>query len=99
MKDVLRHQAEGWGFRKTRLSDRFGFDDAKDRLPDDGEMLLIVGPNGSLRFFTHASQPRPRPGDTIIAYSPRPARSAEEAAAKNAAKRSPRAAPPAEAAT
>jgi NhaP-type Na+/H+ or K+/H+ antiporter len=70
VEDLIERQASGWRFRKTRLSERFGFEDAKDNLPDAGQMLLLVRPNGTMRFFTHASQPVPKAGDTVIAYSP-----------------------------
>jgi hypothetical protein len=33
-------------------------------------MLLLVRANGRLRFFTHASQPTPGAGDTIVWFAP-----------------------------
>ncbi len=87
VEDLVDRQRSGWVFRKTRLSERFGFDDAKERLPDAGQMLLLVRSDGTLRFFTHASQPVPRAEDTVIAYSPPLERTAAAAAAKNAAKK------------
>ncbi|MGN3974773.1 cation:proton antiporter [Tsuneonella sp. SYSU-LHT278] len=84
VEDLIERQREGWVFRKTRLSDRFGFDDAKEILPDAGQMLLLVRPDGTLRFFTHASQPAPRAGDTIVSYSPPQSRSAALAGERKA---------------
>lgn len=74
--DVEQRQSEGWVFRKTRLSEQFGLEDAKAALPDEAEILLLVRANGRMRFFTHAATPEPRPGDTVISFSPPQARPA-----------------------
>ncbi len=86
VEDLIARQREGWVFRRTRLSEQFNFDDAKEKLPDAGQMLLLLRPDGTLRFFTHASQPEPQAGDTVISYSPPQERTAEAAAAKKAKK-------------
>ncbi len=86
VEDLIARQREGWVFRKTRLSEQFNFDDAKEKLPDSGQMLLLLRPDGTLRFFTHATQPEPQAGDTVISYSPPQERTAEAAAAKKAKK-------------
>jgi NhaP-type Na+/H+ or K+/H+ antiporter len=70
VEDVVERQRQGWEFRNTRLSDQFTFKDAEDALPEANQMLLLVRPNGVLRFFTHASQPTPQAGDTIVSFSP-----------------------------
>jgi hypothetical protein len=88
VEDLMERQRAGWVFRKTRLSERFGFADAKEKLPDAGQMLLLVRPDGTLRFFTHASQPAPRAEDTVVSYSPPQERSAAAAAAKKAPRKS-----------
>ena len=78
---------EGWVIRKTKLSDQFNMEDAEVMLPEAANMLMIVGPGGSLRFFTHADTPRPEAGDTIISFSPPREPSPETAAAKKAGRR------------
>ena len=70
VEDVVERQRQGWEFRNTRLNDQFTFKDAEDALPEANQMLLLVRPNGTLRFFTHASQPTPQAGDTIVSFSP-----------------------------
>ncbi|GGD88095.1 sodium/hydrogen exchanger [Tsuneonella deserti] len=70
VEEVDERQRQGWAFRKTRLSDQFGFEDAKEALPEANQMLLLVKPNGNLRVFSHASQPTPQAGDTIVSFSP-----------------------------
>lgn len=67
---IVERERDGWGFRKTRLTEQFDFDAAKADLPDAADMLLLVRKNGMLRFFSHASRPTPQPGDTIISYVP-----------------------------
>lgn len=74
--DVNERQAQGWIFRKTRLSEEFKFEDARELLPDTGHLLLVVRKDGTLRFFTHAARPDPRPGDTVISFTPPKTRSA-----------------------
>ena len=68
--DVNDRQAQGWIFRKTRLSEEFDFDAAQQILPESGHLLLVVRKSGTLRFFTHAARPEPRPGDTVISFTP-----------------------------
>ena len=76
--DVNERQAQGWVFRKTRLSDEFKFEDARELLPESGHLLLLLRKDGTLRFFTHASRPEPRPGDTVISFTPPKSRMAGE---------------------
>lgn len=80
--DVQRRQMEGWEFRQTKLSERFDIDDAKIVLPDSANMLLILKPDGRMRFFTHAAVPTPQAGDVIVSYSPPRALDPEKAAAR-----------------
>jgi hypothetical protein len=77
---------EGWVFRRTRLSDKFGMEDARAALPEAASMLLLVEPDGELRFFTHAAAPEPESGDIIISYAPPEEMTAEDQAARRAAK-------------
>ncbi len=84
--DVNERQTQGWTFKKTKLSDEFDFEDAQEKLPDSATLLLIVRKSGTLRFFTHAVRPEPRPGDTIISFGPPKMKTPEERAAKRAAK-------------
>lgn len=78
--DVNERQAQGWIFRKTKLSDEFKFEDAREHLPESGHLLLLLRKDGTLRFFTHAARPDPRPGDTVISFTPPRSRTAEESA-------------------
>ncbi len=70
MADLHKRQNDGWVFRKTKLSEQFKMEDAREVLPEAANMLLLLRPDGRMRFFTHASAPEPQAGDTIISYSP-----------------------------
>lgn len=84
--DVHQRQQEGWVFRRTKLSEKFDVEDAREKLPEAGSMLLLIEPDGEMRFFTHAAAPEPKPGDTIISYSPPRSKTPEEQAARRSAK-------------
>jgi len=68
--EVAERTAQGWGFRKTKLSDEFDFEKAQENLPERANMLLLVREGGELRFFTHAAKPTPKAGDTILSFLP-----------------------------
>ena len=70
MAELRMRQAEGWKFRKTRLSEQFGYEQACALLPEGSEQLMLLREDGSLRFFTHLSQPEPAEGDVVISYCP-----------------------------
>ncbi len=84
--DVHQRQQEGWVFRRTKLSEKFDVEDAREKLPEASSMLLLIEPDGEMRFFTHAAAPEPKPGDTIISYSPPRSKTPEEQAARRSAK-------------
>jgi len=70
VEDIMAREEKGWTFRKTRISEQFGFEETRDSLPAGADMLLLVRRSGTLRFFSHASRPTPQPGDTILSYVP-----------------------------
>jgi NhaP-type Na+/H+ or K+/H+ antiporter len=71
-----RRLIEGWVFRKTTLTDEFGFDAYRATLSEDAQLLFAQKANGRLSFATTNSGPRPGAGDTVVAFSP-PADSAQ----------------------
>jgi NhaP-type Na+/H+ or K+/H+ antiporter len=70
VEEIVERERSGWLFRKTRVTEQFGFDAIKADLPDESDTLLLVRKTGALRFFSHASRPTPQPGDTILSYVP-----------------------------
>lgn len=87
VEDVSERQAQGWVFRKTKLTEEFAFEDARQRLPDAANMLLLVRGDGTMRFFTHAARPEPRSGDTIVSFSPAQSRAPESGSARRGARK------------
>ena len=87
VEEVAERLREGWIFRRTKLSENFKFEDAKDTLPASANMLLLLKKDGRMRFFTHLATPTPAPGDTVISFSPEQRASAEEKSQHHAAKR------------
>lgn len=70
VEEVNRDKAEGWVFRRTRLTDQFSFENLQARLPDESQFLMVLRKDGQLRFFTHASNPEPSSGDVVLSYTP-----------------------------
>ncbi|KQR87547.1 cation:proton antiporter [Sphingomonas sp. Leaf343] len=70
VEEIVSRERQGWGFRKTRITERYDFDAIKADLPDEADMLLLLRKNGALRFFSHATRPTAQPGDTILSYAP-----------------------------
>ncbi|WBO22929.1 cation:proton antiporter [Sphingomonas abietis] len=68
--ELDERERDGWSFRKTRISEHFDFDALKSVLPDGADMLLLLRPNGVIRFFTHVSRPLPEAGDIVLSYAP-----------------------------
>ena len=55
VEDILRREAAGWTFRKTRISEQFKFDHARSILPDEADMLFVLRKDGRI-----LSSPMPR---------------------------------------
>lgn len=89
LSDLQERQRQGWVFRKTRISDKFGAEDVKGVLPEDAHMLLLVRKSGAMRFFTHVAAPEPAPRDVVISYAPPTPKRAAAAIAKRKARTSP----------
>jgi len=70
LDELSAREAAGWGFRRTKISEKFDFDALKALLPDDADLLLLVQPSGMVKFFTHASRPTPDVGDVVLSYAP-----------------------------
>jgi len=83
--EVDQRQKEGWVFRRTKLTEEFTIDDAREKLGEKANMLLLLRENGTMRFFTHAARPEPRPGDIVITYTPQHLKRAEAESAKREA--------------
>ena len=71
VEELNRRRDEGWRLRANGPSE-MSVDSKQPEVQDfpEADPLLILGNNGRLRFFTHATRPKPRPGETVIVYAP-----------------------------
>lgn len=67
---LMSRLAEGWSFRKTKLTDEFDFDSYRSTLASDAQVILLARPNGRLTFVTIGSGASPSTGDTVLAFCP-----------------------------
>ncbi len=67
---LQRRHFDGWNFQRTRLSEKFSFDDYLAQRPDESEILFVMRKNKALSFSTSAARPRVEAGDVVVAYAP-----------------------------
>ena len=71
VEDVAARDAADWTFAALTVADAESYAAAIAALPGDGGPLLLIRRSDALRFFTHASNPVPAAGETVLAYAPR----------------------------
>lgn len=70
VEQVAARDEAGWTFGALAVDNAASAATAIAALPDDGGPLLLLRRTGGLRFFTHASNPTPVSGETVLAYAP-----------------------------
>ena len=70
VEEVAARDDAGWTFGALAIEGGTDAAAATAALPPEGGPLLLIRRSGALRFFTHASNPAPAAGDTILAYAP-----------------------------
>lgn len=70
VEDVALRSNKGWRFASIAVEDPADYATVIAALPDEAGPLLLMRRNGLLRFFSHASNPSPMPGDTVLVYAP-----------------------------
>ena len=70
VEEVEARERAGWMFVSAKIGEEEQLSELAARLPDGAELLLLIRQSGKLRFFSHASQPLPEAGDTVVAYCP-----------------------------
>ena len=70
VEEIMERLGQDWRLRKTKLSETFRFENAKEALPPSAELVLLLKADGRMQFFTHALRPTPNPGDTVISFAP-----------------------------
>ncbi len=66
--DLVDRAREGWIFSKTRLTEKFTFDDFRANLADDEEPIAVIKPDRRLLFFSTEARPLIETGDEIISF-------------------------------
>jgi NhaP-type Na+/H+ or K+/H+ antiporter len=84
--------AQGWAFRRTRITEKFSLDAYRATLGPGGE-VVAVDRAGALAFTVQGRRPAIQPGDSVIAFVP------PEATARRTEERARRARDQADAAT
>jgi NhaP-type Na+/H+ or K+/H+ antiporter len=70
---LIERIAQGWTFRKTKLTEQFDFGAYSSGLSDDAEIIFALKPDGRVSFATINAEPDPGVGDLIVAFvSPKP---------------------------
>ena len=64
VEEVHARMLSGWTLGSSAVGEPAA------EVPDGGDPLLLLRANGSVRFFTHASKPKPEVGDTVVAFAP-----------------------------
>jgi len=73
-EELLSRWYRGWTFQKTRLTDEFDFDKCMAACPADSLAVAIVRESGGVEFQSPEQPVKPRTGDQVIWFGPRPPR-------------------------
>lgn len=66
--DLIDKVNSGWGFSKTRLSEKFGFTDYKNQLQEGEQPVAVLKPDNKLLFFSAQARPVIEDGDEVISF-------------------------------
>jgi NhaP-type Na+/H+ or K+/H+ antiporter len=68
-----RRLAEGWGFRKTTLSEDYDESDLRSDTPEEAR-LMLARRGDRLLWLTGSEPPRLLPDDVVLSFAPEPSR-------------------------
>src|SRR3546814_13909470 len=76
--DALQGRIDaGWTFSRTNITEKFGYDQFREQLPEGAEPVAVLDEDNNLLLFSTAARPVIEPGDSVIAfYPPEPPRQA-----------------------
>ncbi|MEO1046138.1 MAG: sodium:proton antiporter [Pseudomonadota bacterium] len=66
--DLVDRARAGWVFSRTRLTEKFSYDDFRANLGEGEEPVAILKPNQKLLFFSAQARPVIEQGDQIISF-------------------------------
>jgi hypothetical protein len=71
-EEMLRNWYRGWEFRRTLLSEAFGFEDYLAQNPPGTLAIALIGKNGKVTFNSPEQELKPKAGDVVISYGLKP---------------------------
>lgn len=69
-EDFMRLYYHGWEFRKTQLTEEYGYEDYLQDQPQETILIGVVTKYGQISFYPIANLAPPHPGDIVISFSP-----------------------------
>jgi NhaP-type Na+/H+ or K+/H+ antiporter len=69
-EELLRRFYQGWTFRKTRITEGYGFDAFQNDMPPDGVPIAMLRSDGTLRLPTTKTPLEGKEGDTVVSFVP-----------------------------
>ncbi len=70
-EDLQRRWYQGWGFRRSALTETFGVEMLMTALPQDAVPVLVIGPKQQVRLFEAGKPLRAEPGEDVIWFGPK----------------------------
>lgn len=71
-EDLLRRWYGGWTFQTTQLTEAFTYQQFLDGRPEDSLPIAALKESGDIQFESPEQRIRPRPGDLVIWFGPKP---------------------------
>ncbi|HVI99107.1 MAG TPA: sodium:proton antiporter [Sphingomonas sp.] len=62
--------AAGWSFSRTKITEKFGYDQFREQLPEGAEPVAVMDEEKTLLLFSTEARPVIDPGDSVIAFYP-----------------------------
>jgi hypothetical protein len=72
-EDLQRHWYQGWGFRRTKLTESFDQKALGNALPEGALPVLVIGPRQEVRLLEADKPLRAEPGEQVIWFGPKAA--------------------------
>ncbi len=71
-EDLLRRWYGGWTFQKTQLTETFTYERFVDGRPQGSLPIVVLKEGGDIQFESPEQRIKPRPGDLVIWFGPKP---------------------------
>jgi len=70
-EDLMSHWYRGWSFQRTRLSDKFGYEEFVASRPADSLLVLLLRDDGTIHVNSPEHPLKPKSGDQLLWFGPR----------------------------